>query len=469
MAGEHSRPLLGEDKLKEACGVFGIYAPDQDVARITYYGLYALQHRGQESAGIAVSDGEKITCRKGMGLVSEVFTEDTLEKLNGRIALGHVRYTTDQDSIMENIEPQNFYYQQGMIAIGHNGNLTNSAVLRREMEQAGAVFQSTSDSELIISMIVRGGASDLISGILKTMEKIEGSYSLILLTENRMIGIRDPYGMRPLCLGRFGDGYVLASESCALDTVGAKFIRDIEPGEVVTIDEKGVTSLRPHKSHKKALCIFEFVYFSRPDSVIDGLSVQKARYALGRELAHEYPLDGDLVIPVPDSGTSSTLAYAAERGLPFSEGLMKNRYVGRTFIRPAQANRELGVRLKLNPIRDIIAGKRVIMIDDSIVRGTTSGRIVQMIRDAGAREVHLLVSSPPITHSCYYGIDTSGKGELIAATHCVEEIRQHIGADSLNYLSISGLHAAVAPICPKDVCNACFCGDYPIQVSADKA
>lgn len=462
MAGEHSRSLLGEDKPKEACGVFGIYAPGQDVARITYYGLYALQHRGQESAGIAVSDGERITCRKGMGLVSEVFIEDTLEKLKGRMAFGHVRYTTDQDSIVENIEPQKFYYQQGMIAIGHNGNLTNNAVLKREMEQAGAVFQSTSDSELIVSLIVRAGANDLISGIIKTMEKIEGAYSLILMTEKRMIGIRDPYGMRPLCLGRLGDGYVLASESCALDTVGAQFIRDVEPGEVVIIDEKGVTSLRPHQPHQKALCIFEFVYFARPDSVIDGLSVQKARYALGRELARENPLDADLVIPVPDSGTSSALAYAAERGLPFSEGLMKNRYVGRTFIRPVQATRDLGVRLKLNPVREIIAGKKVIMIDDSIVRGTTSGKIVHMIRDAGAREVHLLVSSPPITHSCYYGIDTSGRGELIAAKYCIEEICQHIGADSLNYLSIPGLRAAVAPICAQDVCDACFSGKYPV-------
>jgi amidophosphoribosyltransferase len=465
MAEDHSGPFLGEDKPKEACGVFGIYAPGQDVARITYYGLYALQHRGQESAGIAVSDGGRITCHKGMGLVSEVFTEDTLEKLKGKMALGHVLYTTVKDGIAENIEPQNFYYQQGMIAIGHNGNLTNSAALRREMERAGAVFQSTSDSELIVSLIVRAGANDLISGIINTMDKIEGAHSLLLMSEKRMIGIRDPYGMRPLCLGRLADGYVLASESCALDIVGAQFIRDIEPGEVVIIDEKGVTSLHPHQPHQKALCIFEFVYFARPDSVIDGLTVQKARYALGRELARENPLDADLVIPVPDSGTSSALAYAAERGLPFSEGLMKNRYVGRTFIRPAQATRDLGVRLKLNPVREIIAGKKVIMIDDSIVRGTTSGKIVHMIRDAGAREVHLLVSSPSITHSCYYGIDTSGRGELIAAKHCVEEICQHIGADSLNYLSISGLHAAVAPICAQDVCDACFSGKYPIDVT----
>lgn len=462
MAGEYCRLFLNDDKPHEACGVFGIYAPGQDVARITYYGLYALQHRGQESAGIAVSDGNRIICRKGMGLVGEVFTEDILEKLQGSIALGHVRYTTAGDSIIENAEPLNFYYRDGMIAIGHNGSLTNSAELRRELEDAGAVFQSTADSELIISLIVRAGAKDLVSGILQAMEKIEGSYSLVMLTEKRMFGIRDPYGMRPLCVGRLQDGYVLASESCALDTVGAQFIRDIEPGEVVIIDEHGITSLRPHKPHRKALCAFEFVYFARPDSVIDGLSVQKARYALGRQLAKEYPLDGDMVIPVPDSGVSSALSYAAERGLPFSEGLMKNRYVGRTFIRPAQTIRELGVRLKLNPIKEIVSGKRVIMIDDSIVRGTTSGKIVQMIREAGAREVHLLVSSPPVTHSCYYGIDTSSRGELIAASHCLEEICQHIGADSLNYLSLPGLHAALAPCQPDELCDACFCGNYPI-------
>lgn len=468
MAGEYCQLLLDNDKPHEACGVFGFYAPGQDVARITYYGLYALQHRGQESAGIAVSDGERIICRKGVGLVGEVFNEDTLEKLKGQMALGHVRYTTAGDSTVENVEPQNFYYRDGMIAIGHNGSLTNSAELRRELEDTGTVFQSTTDSELIVNMIVGAGASDMVSGIVQTMEKIEGSYSLVILTEKKMFGVRDPYGMRPLCLGRLGDGYILASESCALDTVGAQFIRDIEPGEIVMVDEHGITSLRPHKPHQRALCVFEFVYFARPDSVIDGLSVQEARYALGRQLAKEYPLKGDMVIPVPDSGISSALAYAAERGLPFSEGLMKNRYVGRTFIRPVQASRELGVRLKLNAIRDIIAGKRVIMVDDSIVRGTTSGKIVQMIRDAGAREVHLLVSSPPVTHCCYYGIDTSSRGELIAASHCLEEIRQHIGADSLNYLSIPGLHAALAPFRSEDLCDACFCGNYPIQVPCSK-
>jgi len=463
MAREHSGLLLPDDKPKEACGLFGIYAPGQDVARLTYYGLYALQHRGQESAGIAVGDGQRIACHKGMGLVGEVFTDDIVDRFAGHVALGHVRYSPGGESGIENAQPLNFYYQQGMIAIGHSGSLTNCSQLRVRLAEQGAVFQTTADCELIVNLIAREGSKDLQSGILQTMEQLRGSYSLILMTEKRLFGIRDPFGMRPLCLGRLGDGYVLASESCALDTVGAELIRDIEPGEVVIIDQNGITSLVPHRAEKRALCVFEFVYFARPDSVIDGLGVQQARYALGRKLAEESPVDGDLVIPVPDSGIASAMAYASERGLPFSEGLMKNRYVGRTFIRPAQKARSLGVRLKLNPIREAVAGKRVIMIDDSIVRGTTSGKIVQMIRDAGAREVHLLISSPPVTHCCYYGIDTSQRGELIAASHSVEKICEHIGADSLSYLSRPGLHAALKPFLSADFCDACFCGNYPIQ------
>lgn len=464
MAGEHCLFLLDDDKPREACGVFGIYAPGLDVARLTYYGLYALQHRGQESAGIAVGEGEWITCRKGMGLVSEVFTEEILSRLCGRIAIGHVRYTTAGESTIENAQPLTFHYQQGMIALAHNGNLTNCAELRRELAESGSIFQTTADSELIVTLIARTGTRDLTAGILEAMRRIRGAYSFVLMTGKRLYGIRDPHGMRPLCLGRLDDAYVLASESCALDTIGAEFIRDVQPGEVVMIDENGITSLRPHKPERHALCVFEFVYFARPDSVIDGLNVQKARYALGRELARECPLEGDLVIPVPDSGTSAALSYASECGLPFGEGLMKNRYVGRTFIRPTQEMRDLGVRLKLNPVRERLAGKRIIMIDDSIVRGTTSGKIIQMIRDAGAKEVHMLVSSPAVTHGCYYGIDTSKKGELIAASHCLEEIREFIGADSLHYLSRPGLLAAMAPISPEDLCDACFCGNYPVDV-----
>ncbi len=455
---------LEDDKPREACGIFGIFAPGYDVARLTYFGLYALQHRGQESAGIAVSDGKKMNCHRGMGLVGEVFTEDLLEKMSGPLAIGHVRYSTTGDSTIENAQPLVFHYQQGMLALGHNGNLTNYAALRRKLASAGVVFQTTTDSELIVSILARTCRNNLPEGILRTMAEIRGAYSLVVMTENQLYGIRDPYGVRPLCLGRLDQGYVLASESCALDAVGAEMLRDLEPGEVVVIDQNGITSLRALDSSRRALCIFEFVYFARPDSVIDGLGVNRARCALGRELAREHRIDADLVVPVPDSGVSSALAYAAAAQIPFSEGLIKNRYVGRTFIRPTQEMRDLGVRLKLNPVREVLAGKRVIMIDDSIVRGTTSSKIVQMIREAGAREVHMLVSSPPILHPCYYGIDTSRRGELIAARHDLSEIREFIGADSLNYLSLEGLLAAMAPLASQNFCVACFNGRYPIEV-----
>ena len=479
MAGEHTQldglnPDLGpgarsrarfegeDDKPREACGVFGIYAPEQDVARLAYFGLYALQHRGQESAGIAVGDGERIRCHKAMGLVGEVFSGEAIDRLRGRVALGHVRYSTTGESAVENAQPLVFHYQHGMLALGHNGNLTNYGELRQKLAGEGAVFQTTTDSELIVSLLARTTRDNLAEGILKTMSLIRGAYSLAVITENRLYGVRDPMGVRPLCLGRYRQGYALASESAALDTIGAEFIRDVEPGEVVMIDERGITSLHDHYPSRRALCIFEFVYFARPDSVIDGLNVQRARGALGRELAREYPLQADLVVPVPDSATCAALAYAAETGIPFSEGLIKNRYIGRTFIRPSQALRDLGVRMKLNVVREVLDGKRVVLIDDSIVRGTTSSKIVQMIRDAGAKEVHMLVSSPPIHHSCYYGIDTSRRSELIAASNDLAGITALIGADSLNYLSLDGLYAAMAPLTPEGFCVACFNGHYPI-------
>lgn len=464
MARENFRNYEIKDKPREACGVFGVYGPGLDVARLAYYGLYALQHRGQESAGIAVSDGTTINCRRGMGLVSEVFTEGVLEKIHGHMAIGHVRYSTAGGSTIENAQPLVFHYQQGMLALGHNGNLTNYAELRKKLAEEGAVFQSTTDSELIVSILARTCKNNFAEGILETMAEIKGAYSLVAMTENRLYGIRDPYGVRPLCLGRLDQGYVLASESCALDTVGAEFVRDLEPGEVVVIGQNGLTSLRVLYPSRRALCVFEFVYFARPDSIIDGLGVHQARRALGRELAREYPLNADLVFPVPDSGTSAALAYAAATGIPFCEGLIKNRYVGRTFIHPTQEMRDLGVRLKLNPIREVIAGRKVIMIDDSIVRGTTSSKIVQMIRDAGVREVHVLVSSPPVLYPCYYGIDTSRRRELIAAQHNFAEIRKLIGADSLNYLSHEGLLAAMEPLALQNFCVACFSGHYPIEV-----
>lgn len=476
MAGEHTQldglnPDFGagrfeceDDKPREACGVFGIYAPEEDVARLAYFGLYALQHRGQESAGIAVGDGERIKCHKAMGLVGEVFSGEVVERLQGKVALGHVRYSTTGDSAVENAQPLVFHYQHGMLALGHNGNLTNYGELRQKLAGEGAVFQTTSDSELIVSILARTTRDNLAEGILKTMSLIRGAYSLAVITENRLYGVRDPMGVRPLCLGRYRQGYALASESAALDTIGAEFIRDVEPGEVVMIDERGITSFHDHYPSRRALCIFEFVYFARPDSVIDGLNVQQVRGALGRELAREFPRQADLVVPVPDSATCAALAYATATGITFSEGLVKNRYIGRTFIRPSQALRELGVRMKLNAVRQVLDGKRVVLIDDSIVRGTTSSKIVQMIRDVGAKEVHMLVSSPPIHHSCYYGIDTSKRSELIAASNDLEGITALIGADSLHYLSLEGLYAAMAPLAPESFCVACFSGNYPIPV-----
>lgn len=470
MAGDNRevygmRELCDEDKPREACGIFGIYGPGFDVARITHFGLYALQHRGQESAGIAVSNCSKIKCHRDMGLVSEVFNEEILEKLPGHLALGHVRYSTFGESSIENAQPLVFRFKQGMFALAHNGNLTNYQELRNKLAGEGAVFQTDSDSELIGCILARQGTDNLTEGILKTMKEIKGAYSLAVMTENKLYGFRDPYGIRPLCLGRLDGGYILASESCALDTVGAEFMRDLDPGEVVIIDENGVTSLKATGSGKRALCIFEFVYLARPDSNIDGLNVQKARQSLGRELAREHPMDADLVIPVPDSGICAAFAYASATGIPFAEGLIKNRYIGRTFIRPIQEMRDLGVRLKLNPVREVLKGKRVIMIDDSIVRGTTSRKIVQMLREAGAKEVHLLVSSPPVLCPCYYGIDTTRKGELIAASHKVSEIRELIGADSLRYLSVEGLCAAMKPLRGEDFCLACFNGRYPVEIS----
>lgn len=470
MARVYRQLLLDDGKPKEACGVFGIYAPGLDLARLTYFGLYALQHRGQESAGIAVGDGRRIHCHKGMGLVSEVFDDNLLNGLEGRVAIGHVRYSTTGESSLENAQPLVYHFRQGMISLAHNGNLTNYEELRNRLAGTGSVFQTTSDSELIVTLLARNCKdNDLLQGILRTMEEIRGAYSLVVMTGDRLYGIRDPFGVRPLCLGRLDGGYVLSSESAALDTIGAELIRDLEPGEVVMIDQNGVTSLRRHHPSQRSHCVFEFVYFARPDSVIDGLNVQKTRIAMGRQLAGECPVEADLVIPVPDSGTSAALSYAFTRGLPFCEGLMKNRYVGRTFIKPTQAMRDMAVRLKLNPVREVLEGKRVAMVDDSLVRGTTSSKIVQMIRDAGAREVHLLVSSPPILYPCFYGIDTSARGELIAARHNIEEIREFIGADSLHYLSLDGLLKAMSPLAPEDFCCACFSGRYPIGVgSADQ-
>ncbi len=451
------------DKPKEECGIFGIYGPGLDISRLTYYGLYALQHRGQESAGIAVTDGHGIRLHKNMGLVPEVFSEEVLVRLTGHMAIGHVRYSTTGSSLVINAQPLVCYYSRGMMGLAHNGNLTNIAEIRSALAANGSVFQSTNDSEVIVNLIARYSQNGIEGAILKCMEEIEGSYSLVIMTEEKLIGVRDPYGVRPLCIGKIGDAYVLASESCALDTIGARMIRDVEPGEVVVIDSGGLNSIKKVSARRQAACIFEFIYFARPDSVIDGYNVNRVRREMGRQLAREYPADVDLVISVPDSGTAAARGYAEESGIHFEEGLMKNRYIGRTFIQPTQAMRELAVRLKLNPINNVLQGKRVLMVDDSIVRGTTSGKIVRMLKESGAKEVHMCVSSPPIVHPCYYGIDISVRKELIAAQMPVEEICKSIGADGLHYLSQEGL----LKVFGKDrsqcsFCTACFDGDYPI-------
>jgi amidophosphoribosyltransferase len=452
------------DKPREECGIFGIFGQGLDVARITYYGLYALQHRGQESAGIATSDGTQVLLHKDMGLVPEVFSRESLDRLGGHIAIGHVRYSTTGSSQTINAQPLVFRYARGTIGLAHNGNITNVWDLRSQLASTGSVFQSTTDSEVIVNLIARYSQNTLEEALAKCMIDVKGAYSLLIITENSLIAVRDPYGFRPLCLGRLGDGYVVASESCALDTVGAKKIRDVDPGETVIINREGLRSIRALSPRRKAYCIFEYIYFARPDSEMDGFHVSRVRREMGRQLAREYPVDVDLVIPVPDSGTSAARGYAEESGIPFEEGLMKNRYIGRTFIQPSQDTRDMGVKLKLNPMRYILEGKRVLMVDDSLVRGTTSSKIVGMLRDAGVKEVYLCLSSPPVIKSCYYGIDTSNEDELVAAHMPVSQIQSMIGADGLYYLSLDGLLNVFGKH-RDNFCTACFDGNYPVEIT----
>jgi amidophosphoribosyltransferase len=454
------------DKLKEKCGIFGIYAPGEDVGSLTYYGLYALQHRGQESAGIAVADGHKITLYKGMGLVPEVFSGQQFESFHGHLAIGHVRYSTTGASQPINAQPLVFRYSGGMIGLAHNGNLTNVNELQNSLASTGSIFQTTTDSEVIVNLIARYSQTGLVNAIRKCMISLAGAYSLVILTEDKLIAIRDPRGFRPLCIGLLGNeqGYVVASESCALDTVGAHFIRDVNPGEIVIIDKDGLTSIQGQQVERTAYCIFEYVYFARPDSYLDGFHVNQVRRLMGRRLAQEYPVKADLVIPVPDSGVSAARGYAESSGIPYEEGLMKNRYIGRTFIQPSQDLRDLSVRLKLNPAREILVGKTIVLVDDSLVRGTTSGKLVRMLKECGVKEIHFTLSSPPVAYSCYYGIDTSNKDELIAAKKPLEEIRQFIGADGLYYLSIEGLLSVFGER-QNHFCTACFSGNYPVEIS----
>lgn len=449
--------------LHEACGVFGIYAPGEDVARLTFYGIYALQHRGQESAGIATSDGNEIHLRTGMGLVAQVFDESDLPNLPGHMAIGHTRYSTTGSSHILNAQPLQINGSCGPIALGHNGNLVNSEALRRQLEDKGVVFQTSTDSEIIAHLLANAPGPTWEERLRHTMNRLEGAYCLVILTPDAVIGVRDPLGVRPLCLGLLNGNWVIASETCALDHLGAEFVREVEPGEAVYIDESGLTSFKAEEKTRQALCLFEFIYFSRPDSILKGKLIHPVRMAMGAELSHEYPVDADIVIGVPDSATAAAIGYANESGIPYVEALVKNRYVGRTFIQPDQRIRELGVHLKFNPLREVLEGKRVVVVDDSIVRGTTTPRIVELLRRAGASEVHMRICAPPIANPCHFGIDMATKWELIAAQKSVPEIREHVGADSLGYLSIEGLIRAIG--LPHDeFCNACFTGQYPIPV-----
>ncbi len=456
------------DKWHEECGVFGIFDRHLNVGHYTYWGLFALQHRGQESAGIAISDGETIEVTKGMGLVTEAIRNMPIHE--GHISAGHVRYSTTGSNNPKNIQPLVIHYLGGDMAVAHNGNLTNALALRNELENNGSVFQTTMDSEVIVNMIARSKAASTEERIIEAVKRIEGAFSLVVATNEKLIGVRDPNGFRPLCLGKTEHGYVLSSETCALDAIKADFIRHIDPGEMVVIDDSGVRSIMYvplEEKVQKALCVFEYIYFARSDSNIDGQSVYMARLNMGRELARETKYDADLVMSIPDSGTTAALGYSRESGIPFGEGLIKNRYMGRTFIKPDQKQRDLAVRMKLNAVPEVVAGKRIVLIDDSIVRGTTSGIIVRMLKEAGAKEVYMCVSSPAIEFPCHYGIDTSVRKELIAATHTVEQIREYIHADKLHYLSRAGLCRAIGNIEEKDLCFACFNGDYAVQVPED--
>ncbi|KUO68559.1 MAG: amidophosphoribosyltransferase [Clostridia bacterium BRH_c25] len=456
--------FVKEDKLKEECGIIGIYDKgNMEIESLTYYGLIALQHRGQESAGIAVNRDGMITCYKEMGLVSEVFDDKILNLLKGDISIGHVRYSTTGDSFAANAQPLLVKYKKGNIAVAHNGNLVNAGSVRDQLEDQGMIFATTTDSEVIASLIARNYKSSIEDAIMDTMDIIQGSYALVIMTNDKLIGVRDKHGLRPLVIGRRGEGYVLASETCALDTIGATFVRDVKPGEIVVIEENGIRSMQCRTIEKQAACIFEYIYFARPDSIMDGLSVYQARERAGKILAKEQPADADVVICVPDSGTPAAIGYAQQSGIPYAVGLIKNRYIGRTFIQPAQVTREIGVALKLNPLRANIEGKRVVMVDDSIVRGTTSKKIVNALKEAGAKEVHVRVSSPVITHSCYFGIDTPDSNELVGASSIVEAIKNKIAADSLGYLSYEGLLQSVGSS-GEGFCTACFCGKYPMDI-----
>ena len=455
---------LDDDRFHDQCGLFGVFG-HPEAAHLTYMGLYALQHRGQESAGIAAGDGRALRLEKGMGLVNDVFSEATLAQLPGDRAIGHVRYSTAGDTVASNAQPYLIECHRGPIAIGHNGNIVNAPILRRELEAAGSIFGSTSDTEVILHLYARSHRERLEDAIASSLYKVMGAFSLLFLTPEALVAARDPWGFRPLVIGRLNGATIVTSETCALDLIDAEYVRDVEPGEVIVVDADGLRSLKPFPPEPSAHCVFEHVYFARPDSLVFGRTVLDSRIKLGRQLARETGVAADVVVAIPDSGVGAALGYSQESGLPFEWGLIRNHYVGRTFIQPRQGLRSAGVKIKLNPVRQVIEGRRVVLIDDSIVRGTTSRKIVQMVRDAGAREVHLRISSPPTTGPCYYGIDTPLKSELIASSHSVPEIGRFIEADSIGYLSHEGLLAAVSDPEGRRHCTACFSGRYPVAVS----
>ena len=455
------------DKLHEECGVIAVYG-HPEAANIAYLGLYALQHRGQESAGIATSDGREMHNFRGMGRVADLFTPEVLGSLAGEMAIGHTRYSTAGDTALLNAQPFSVTCNKGRLAVAHNGNITNASELRRELESDGSIFQASSDTEVILHLVARSRERTLSGALREALLQLEGAFSLVFLAENRLLVARDPHGFRPLAFGQMelSGGrtcYVFASETCAFDLIGAVYLDDVAPGEMVIIGPEGMTRERYAPVRERAHCVFEHVYFSRPDSIVFGRPVAESREKMGRLLAREHPVDADVVVPVPDSGVSAALGYAAEAGIPFRQALIRNHYVGRTFIEPSQAIRDFGVKLKFNAVRHLLEGKRVVLVDDSIVRGTVSRKIVRMVRGAGAREVHLRISCPPTISPCFYGVDTPMKAELIAANHSVEEIRRFVEADSLGYLSLSALREAVADD-RHDYCYACYTGDYPTEL-----
>jgi amidophosphoribosyltransferase len=455
------------DKFKDECGVFGIFG-HPEAANMTYLGLYALQHRGQESAGIAASDGGQVRISREMGYVADVFDGETLAKLPGPLAIGHVRYSTAGESKLLNAQPILIDCAHGQIGVCHNGNIVNARELRDDLVRRGSIFQSNSDTEVILHLYARSRAASVEEAIVESVAQVQGAFSLAMLTKDKLIAVRDPHGFRPLALGRLDDAWVVASETCAMDLIGATYVRDVEPGEVVVISATGIRSIKPFPPAPLAHCIFEHVYFARPDSYVFGRSVNEVRTELGRIMAREQPVDADVVVPVPDSGVCAAMGYAEQSGIPLRMGLIRNHYVGRTFIQPQSSIRHFGVKVKLNPVRSILAGKRVVLVDDSIVRGTTSRKIVGMVRAAGAKEVHVRISCPPTISPCFYGVDTPSKSELIAATHTLPEIREFLEADSVAYLSLEGLMSAVGTS-RGSYCSSCYTGVYPVAIPRDEA